>query len=466
MKSLLISCLISLSMCPFALAGTESESAASVQAASKPGAKWRPQPTRVLAHLPPLPENPPLGRFGGLAGDKLQATGFFRTAKIKDRWWLVDPEGGRFYNIGIATVHPYVSEATQPIFDRKFGSSEAWAVAASSQLRELGFNGLGAWSSLKPLNGVKSRVPYTKLLGFMIDYAKSRGAQYTRPGMELTLQDCFFVFDPGFEKFCEERAKTLAELKDDPWLIGYFSDNELPFFRLPYFRDLLDKCLALPPEDATGKAARQWFSARKQAAPRDEDRMAFLGAAADRYYSVTTRAIRKYDPNHLCLGSRFWATDLDRPELWTAAGKYLDVVSVNYYHAWTPQPERLEMWQKSSGKPFLVSEFYAKGEDSGLPNTQGAGWLVRTQRDRGLFYQNFTLGLLECPGCVGWHWFRYMDNDPAKPGRNLADHDSNKGIVSIRYEAYEPLTEMMRQINRRVHPLAARFDEERQARKP
>jgi hypothetical protein len=46
-----------------------------------------------------------------------------------------------------------------------------------------------------------------------------------------------------------------------------------------------------------------------------------------------------------------------------------------------------------------------------LANITGAGWTVRTQKDRGRFYQNYTLGLLKQPGCVGWHWFKYMDND-------------------------------------------------------
>jgi hypothetical protein len=39
----------------------------------------------------------------------------------------------------------------------------------------------------------------------------------------------------------------------------------------------------------------------------------------------------------------------------------------------------------------MITEFYAKGEDSGMGNTGGAGWLVKTQKDRGTFYQNFIL---------------------------------------------------------------------------
>jgi len=53
-----------------------------------------------------------------------------------------------------------------------------------------------------------------------------------------------------------------------------------------------------------------------------------------------------------------------------------------------------------SGRPFLISEFFAKAMDSGLPNTCGAGWIVKMQEARGAFYQNFALPLLRHGGCV------------------------------------------------------------------
>ena len=144
---------------------------------------------------------------------------------------------------------------------------------------------------------------------------------------------------------------------------------------------------------------------------------------------------------------------LRRPEVFRACGRHCDVVSLNYYHAWTPDPELLSMWATESGRPFIVTEFYAKGADSGLGNTSGAGWLVPTQADRGRFYQHFTLSMLRNEACVGWHWHRYSDNDPDEAGVDPSNHDSNKGIVSSRYEPWTPLLAAMTAVNLRAYGL-------------
>ena len=106
----------------------------------------------------------------------------------------------------------------------------------------------------------------------------------------------------------------------------------------------------------------------------------------------------------------------------------------------------------------MITEFYVKGEDSGLPNTTGAGWIVPTQEDRGRFYQHFVLGLLESRNCVGWHWFKYIDNDPAQANAELSNIDSNKGIVKIDYEPYVEFLKLMKSVNREVYPLTEFFD--------
>ncbi|MFH0908118.1 MAG: agarase, partial [bacterium] len=136
-------------------------------------------------------------------------------------------------------------------------------------------------------------------------------------------------------------------------------------------------------------------------------------------------------------------------------------ISINYYDAWTPHPVSLKAWEQWAGKPLMITEFYVKGADSGLPNKSGVGWIVKTQNDRGLFYQNFTLGLLESGVCVGWHWFKYMDNDPSDRSADPSNRDSNKGIVTSRYVEYAPLLDRMAELNMQVYDLADYLDKQR-----
>jgi hypothetical protein len=118
----------------------------------------------------------------------------------------------------------------------------------------------------------------------------------------------------------------------------------------------------------------------------------------------------------------------------------------------------MESWSIESGKPLMITEFYAKGEDSGMGNTGGAGWLVKTQKDRGAFYQNFTLGLIKSKVCVGWSWHRYADNDPDDKNVDPSNRDSNKGIVSNRYDPFIELLESMKPLNLQVYNLVSHFD--------
>ena len=432
-----------------------------VPAAVKPGLEWKDYSTRTLEDVPAvaaLPAESGLSRYGGLRARTESATGFFHTAKVGDRWWLVDPDGCLFINVGVASVKTIPTAGAEKALAAKFTDKPGWAESAVQLLHANGFNGSGGWSEDEALSQVKQPVVYTRLLGFMAGYGKIRGGTHMQPGHVGYPNDCIFVFDPAFEKFCDDYARQLSAGKNDPWLLGYFSDNEMPFPR-----HALTNFLALPQTDPGHQAALQFFQARhgtnasvQQITVNDEQD--FLALIAGRYFETVSRAIKKYDPNHLFFGSRFYAVDIAKPELFRACGPFIDVVSMNYYRAWTPDAATMQMWSRESGRPVLITEWYAKGVDSGMPNNGGAGWLVKTQRERGLFYQNFTLALLESKACVGWHWFRYSDNDLDDKSVDPSNRDSNKGIVNNRYEPYAPLLAGMKSLNQHVYALAEYFD--------
>jgi hypothetical protein len=431
-----------------------------VQAKVHVADQWKAYPTRALSDLPAMATgkvDSDLSQFGGLLACKVNATGFFYPTNTFGRWWLVDPEGCLFLDKGVSSVEPLNGANAGEILQQKFGGKKEWATETTTLLRSNGFNNLGAWSDTDTLRQTPHPLAYTRVLNFMSSYGEQRGGVYQQPGHAGYPKDCIFVFDPEFEVFCDTYARRLAQMKNDPWLLGYFSDNEMPLWR-----GALRNYLKLPAQNAGYQSALKWLQARhgENATTNEitaQDEKDFLAFVVDRYYRIVSSAIKKYDPNHLYLGSRFNGRVLNEPEVFKAAGPYVDVVSVNYYDAWTPSQEKLASWEAESGKPILITEWYTKAEDSGLANTGGAGWIVKTQGDRGLFYQNFTLALLQSKVCVGWDWFKYADNDPTDTKADPSNRDANKGIVNILYNPYQPLLEAMKQINDRVYSLSAYF---------
>jgi len=420
-----------------------------VQAATIPNGTWNSYATRTLDQLPGFLSGAQDGAtsiYGGLLSFHTNATGFFYPLKIKDRWWLIDPLGYRFLHQGVAVVSTINSTGAVAALTAKFTNSSNWAVATTALLRTNGFNGAGAWSDTTRLRAVPGPLVYTIIKNFLSTYSASN----TNAGYPQ-------VFDPTFAPFCQTYAQSFASTKTDPYLLGYFSDNELSFPS-----SMLVTWLGLTPGNSSYEEAWRWL--RERYGPgattgqvTTQDRYDFLGHVWGQYYKVVNQAIKLSDPNHLYLGSRLFSSDKDRPEIFRELGPYVDVISVNHYSQWTPDINRIRMWEQQSGRPVIITEFYVKGEDSGMPNNTGAGWVVHTQNDRGLFYQNFVLALLESKVCVGWHWFKYADNDPDS-NPDPSNIDSNKGIVSNRYEPYNDLLENMWLINARVQKLAEWFD--------
>ncbi|MCX6307550.1 MAG: agarase [Bacteroidia bacterium] len=428
---------------------------------NKPDQKWRVYETQILDSLAGfIPKNVPENIYGSHLSGKHTATGFYRVEKIDNRWWVIDPEGFPNYQRVVNGLRQNNSDRNKAALASTFGTKEVWMQKSLEGLKSYGFNGIGSWSETDLIaaenNRSKTKFSYTVILNFMSSYGKKRGGTYQLAGNIGYPNQCIFVFDPPFEKFCEQYAKEAIAFQADKNLIGYFSDNELPFGL-----NNLEGYLSIQnPEDAGRLYADNWLKTKGITKDQitDEHRADFAGIVAQKYYSTVSKALKKADPNHLYLGSRLHGGAKNVESIVRAAGNYCDIVSINYYGSWTPKQELMKNWGEWAGKPFMITEFYTKGMDSGMANTTGAGFTVRTQLDRGYAYQHFCLGLLQSPNCVGWHWFKYQDNDPTAKGVDPSNIDSNKGVVNTEYQWYLPLVQKMTQLNEQVYVLIDFFD--------
>ncbi len=411
--------------------------------------------------------------YGGLMDEsmKQEATGFFYTKKIGDRWWNIDPLGYPFYRTAVVQVAHGASPNQKEITLAKYGSRDNWAVAATERMFELGFNSAGGWSDLEYLSKVDNPISQTTIFNTATRYGSSIGVKVNSGGSLLEEADIIPVFDPDFATFADNQIKGIVSAyANDPEVYGWMSDNEL-------CQNLksLDHSLMLDPEDSrrhysyatawtfmylkTGKANVSLADVT------DELRLEFLAMTYDKYFEVITSVLDKYDPNHLYMGCRFVSNNYKREPIMRVAGYWCDVVTFNYYGAWEGSPELMKNIQNWLGDtPFVVTEWYAKGMDvweknPAIINKTGAGWTVRTQADRGKFYQNYALMLMECKGCVGFDWFKYWDNDPTWEGADSSNIDSNKGMYSNEGEEYTDLSDYMYELNKQKYTLIKYFDE-------
>ena len=414
--------------------------------------------------------DPETDKYGGWLIKADNPDGFFRVMKASNgRYWMVDPEGNLFLSKGLAVFSPGSSDRQKEKIIEKFGPSNPntnWAKAEAQFIREQGFNSAGAWSMVDIIKNIPEPLPYTVILSPMGSYIgelknssdATLKAAFKAAGWEGYPYDFAMVFDERFDQHVESTISKASQYKNDKFLIGYFIDNEIPW------KDYaLEYCLTKwPSTHINHQKAQTWLDQRKGKSgctisdATTDDKKAFIAYCYDVYLQKVTTALKKYDPNHLFLGNRFnqWNYELVNPEMFKTAGKYVDVVSINHYQKWEPDAEAMRNWEAWSGKPFMVTEFYTKGQDSGMGNTSGAGWVVKTQKDRGLFYQNFVNQLVKSKVCVGWHWFTYMDNDPTNTGSDSSNVDSNKGIVTWDLNRYDDCISQMRAINEHIYELA------------
>jgi hypothetical protein len=394
-------------------------------------------------------------RWGGIADGRFRPAGFFRVGQCDGVFWLVDPDGGRFLSKGVNTVRfdqdenqnskriPYAEACS-----KKYGSESAWRTAVARRLANWGFNTLGSWSD----EAVAAATPAPLALAHNLDLGMSFAWQTNDRAGSGPKQDFPDVFDPAFETHIRRRAREhCAARSGEPGLIGWFIDNELRWgadWRGP--DELLSLFLRLSPSTPGRIAATDWLRQRHGGDPTAADSEAFVALLADRYFALTTAAIKAADPHHLVLGSRF--TFPPAKAVIEAAGRHIDMISFNCYG---PDANGALDAYAVTGKPCLIGEFSFRGADSGLPNTNGAGPVVATQTERAAGFRHYVTTALQRRTLVGYHWFEHAD----QPVEGRFDgENSNFGTVTINDDVYEDLTRAMTALNAEAEDLHAAAD--------
>jgi|694.fasta_scaffold00409_31 hypothetical protein len=396
-----------------------------------------------------------INKYGGDLNNKVIGAGFFTISTINGRSWIIDPEGNYFYNIAINGVRLGKSPDNEAAFAKKFGNSQKWITDSKKIFDDNGFNTTGSWSDIEAItqynSNNKTPIVYCTQLSLLNSYAQNQKKNNSQSNYPILA----YVFDDGFRNWCNKKNESLVKSSKDQNLFGHFSDNELPFQDnlIANFLEIKNQ------QDPAYQIVHKWILEKKIDTTKitKEQKEAFSGFVAELYYKTVAESIKKFDPNHLFIGSRLHAAAKNNPFVLTAAEIYCDIISINYYGNWELSSKHSQQWA-SLKKPFIITEFYTKAVDSKMDNITGAGWLVKTQDERGIHYQNFCLSLLQNPNCVGWHWFRYQDNDPNDPSADPSNKDANKGIVNTFYEVYNPLLSRMKSLNENVYQLIKYID--------
>ncbi len=174
----------------------------------------------------------------------------------------------------------------------------------------------------------------------------------------------------------------------------------------------------------------------------------WAGIVADKYFSLSKKAIKENAPEKLFLGTRFAFNAYK--SVFKACAKYVDVVSINYYKKdGKPDINFFNNVYALTKKPILITEFSfcANKNLSGNPNSKGADVTLKTQSDRARHYKSYCETIMQLPYIIGWDWFQYFDQPP---GGRFDGENSNYGIFSINDKIYKKLSTAMKLENEKA----------------
>lgn len=392
-------------------------------------------------------------KFGGYKQQQVKATGFFRTEKIGERWWFVDPEGYLFLSVGVDCVSPGGGGTIRDVEHRngmykelppadlmeKFASRSyrgnnsasfgfwnlyrRYGDAFPEKSKELIFKRMDKWGLNTIANWSSSEVMNMNRKAFLIPLRNI--------GIERDLMGLCDVYDPAFKsKVDKSLSEFVAPYKNNPWLIGYFIGNEPA-----WLEEEARLCgLILDGKDRPIKTALQKYLNEKGDTP--ENRKEFILSTFRIFLSTTNQILKKHDPNHLNLGIRFGNILKLDEEILRMCGESFDVLSFNCYDL-VPNPAMMDRALKIANLPMIIGEYHFGTVDRGMAQSL---WQVDSQEQRGVAYRYYTENAYSHPGLIGTGYFLWCDQDLTGRGDG---ENYNCGLIDVTDRPYKEQVEAM-----------------------
>ncbi len=447
---------------------------------------------------------PTFDSYGGLPGSGaklgLQKTGFFHVEKKGEQWWLVDPEGNLFFHLGVCCFAPgddyttvegrrsaydwlpplesefktaFRPESGDKVFSfhtanmiRKTGKPyvpEEFTATMIDRVRKWGFNSIGAFSP------IHARVYQDRNFPYVCNLPLDAWAGKIKPIPGVA--GAWDPFDPAMIAQVQANfAKSLPPRADEPLVIGYFLSNEPLYEDLPKVIPGLKgstwackrELVRMLEEKYQTIAAFQkaWDSTAASFADLNDTALAvttqaasddlhqFTGRFFEAYYKLIAETFHQHDSHHMLIGSRLQPGTINSEQLCRTAGKYLDIMSLNYYTDAVDKDflNRIYGW---TGRPMFLSEFYwSANKESGLAGGREAS----TQLERGLAYRNYVEQTASLGYIVGIEWFTLIDQ--AATGRwfsGMVGERANSGLFSVTDRPWKPMVAEMSKTNDAIY---------------
>jgi hypothetical protein len=413
---------------------------------------------------------------------KYNSSGFFRTQKIEDKWWLIDPNGYPFWSVGVTGagkgnrtkvlnkefLFSDLSDESDVLsisknnkivtkrginyyklnLVRKYGTNweDVHQDVTIGRYKNWGINTFGAWSLLQK----KSNIPYTLVAS-------------TKKHIIGNVENAIDPFNPQFLIDLKNNLINLKNHNKDSWLLGVFVHNEIHWGKDIEIPIELLKLSNIPARSAlefffqnkynTIKEMNQlWFSNFESFQDiNDEidiknpkvvaDLRDFFEYYMDYYFNTVDREFRKVFPNHLYLGCRLYEKTHANKIVRKIASKYCDVLSYNIYKYSLDEFNFLE----SLNKPVIIGEFHF---GTGTHGVWGTGLRVAYNLEQQAeLYKQFMYEASLNSSIVGAHWFQWTD----QPATGRFDGENFRiGYVSITDRPYQNLVEATKFTNSKL----------------